>query len=200
MNSPPMHTFKVGDSAIYTTSLGNKFSVLILDVLEKRGYLCKRDGVWADSSSTPNFLIRGDYIFDPSHLKEPYEFTGKGLGFLDYRAPEPGDDEKRAVWDSLIKKHEDAIAAKWLRYAHIKKGSTVECYEWNSWTGERFLQFVGKITYIKKDFTFYANDKEGNHRSGRLAQLRVIEDDPSIPGVSMAATVREAAEELVKVR
>jgi hypothetical protein len=74
---------------------------------------------------------------------------------------------------------------------------TVECYEWNSWTGERFLQFVGKITYIKRDFTFYANDKEGNHRSGRFEQLRVIEDDPSIPGESLAATVRAAAEELV---
>jgi hypothetical protein len=78
--------------------------------------------------------------------------------------------------------------------------AAAKCYEWNSWTGERFLQFVGKVTYIKSDFTFYANDKEGNHRSGRLAQLRVIEDDPSIPGVSMAATVRGAAEELVKVR
>ena len=192
-----MHTFKVGDSAILTTSLGHKYSVLILAPLETGGYLCRRDGVWADISSTPNFLIRGDYIFNPSYLKETFEFTGKGWAFLDYRAPEPGDDEKRAVWDSLIKKHEDAIAAKWLRYAHIKNGATVECYEWNSWTGERFLQFVGKITYIKSDFTFYANDKEGNHRSGRLEQLRVIEDDPSIPGFSMAATVRAAAEELV---
>lgn len=188
---------KVGDSAILTTSLGHKYSVLILEVLEKGGYLCRRDGVWADRSSTPNFLIRGDYIFDPSHLKEPFEFTGKGWGFLHYRAPEAGDDEKRAVWDSLIKKHEEAIAAKWLRYAHIKKGATVECYEWNSWTGERFLQFVGKITYIKKDFTFYANDKEGNERHGRFEQLRVIEDDPSIPVASIAALCREAAEELV---
>lgn len=195
-----MQTFKVGDSAIFTTSLGHKYSVLILAVLETGGYLIKRDGVWADSSSTPNFLIRGDYIFDPSHLKEPFEYTGKGWGFLDYRAPEPGDDEKRAVWDSLINKHEDAIAAKWLRYAHIKKGVTVECYEWNSWTGERFLQFVGKITYIKKDFTFYANDKEGNERHGRFEQLRVIEDDPSIPGFSMAALCRGAAEELVGKR
>jgi hypothetical protein len=187
-----------GDSAIFTTSLGHKYSVLILEVLEKGGYLFRRDGVWADSSSTPNFLIRGDYIFDPSYLKEPFEFTGKGWANLELRAPEPGDDEKRAVWDSLIKKHEDAIAAKWLRYAHIKKGVTVECYEWNSWTGERFLQFVGKITYIKHDFTFYANDKEGNERHGRFEQLRVIEDDPSIPVFSMAALCREAAEELVK--
>jgi hypothetical protein len=190
---------KVGDSAIMTTSLGHKYSILILEVLEKGGYLCRRDGVWADRSSTPNFLIRGDYIFDPSHLKEPFEFTGKGWGFLNYRAPEAGDDEKRAIWDSLIKKHEEAIAAQWLRYAHIKKGATVECYEWNSWTGERFLQFVGKITYIKKDFTFYANDKEGNHRQGRFEQLRVIEDDPSIPVASIAALCREAAEELVGV-
>jgi hypothetical protein len=192
-----MQKFNVDDSAILTTSLCHKYSVLILAPLETGGYLCRRDGVWADSSSTPNFLIRGDYIFDPSYLKEPFEFTGKGLGFLDYRAPEPEDDEKRAVWDSLIKKHEDAIAAKWLRYAHIKKGVTVECYEWNSWTGERFLQFVGKITYIKKDFTFYANDKEGNERHGRFEQLRVIEDDPSIPGFSMDALCSEAAEELV---
>ena len=189
---------KKGDSAIFTTSLGHKYSVLILAPLETGGYLCKRDGVWADSSSTPNFLIRGNYIFDPSHLKEPFEYTGKGWASLDYRAPEPDDDEKRVIWDTLIKKHEDAIAAKWLRYAHIKKGVTVECYEWNSWTGERFLQFVGKITHIKKDFTFYANDKEGNYRHGRFEQLRVIEDDPSIPGFSMDALCSEAAEELVR--
>ena len=195
-----MQSFKVGDSAIFTTSLCHKYSVLILAVLETGGYLIKRDGVWADSSSTPNFLIRGDYIFDPSHLKEHFKYTGKGLANLEPRTPEPGDDEKRAVWDSLIKKHEDAIAAKWLRYAHIKKGVTVECYEWNSWTGERFLQFVGKITYIKKDFTFYANDKEGNERHGRFEQLRVIEDDPSIPVFSMAALCRGAAEELVGKR
>jgi len=192
-----MHTFKVGDSVILTTSLGHKYSILILALLETGGYMCRRDGVWADESSTPKFLIRGDYIFNPSHLKEPFEITGKGWASLELRTPEPGDDEKRAIWDSLIKKHEDAIAAQWLRYAHIKKGVTVECYEWNSWTGERFLQFVGKVTYIKHDFTFYANDKEGNHRSGRFEQLRVIEDDPSIPGESLAATVRAAAEELV---
>jgi len=130
-------------------------------------------------------------------LKEPFEITGKGWAKLELRAPEPGDDEKRAIWDSLIKKQEDAIAARSLRYAHIKNGVTVECYEWNSWTGERFLQFVGKVTWVKSDFTFYANDKEGNHRSGRLEQLRVIEDDPSIPSYSMAAAVVEAAEELV---
>jgi hypothetical protein len=195
-----METFKVGDSAIFTTSLGHKYSVLILAVLETGGYLIKRDGVWADSSSTPNFLIRGDYIFDPSHLKEPFKYTGKGWASLELRTPESDDDEKRAIWDSLIKKHEDAIAAKWQRYAHIKKGVTVECYEWNSWTGERFLQFVGKITRIKPDFTFYANDKEGNYRHGRFEQLRVIEDDPSIPGFSMDALCSEAAEELVGKR
>jgi hypothetical protein len=195
-----METFKVGDSAIFTTSLGHKYSVLILAVLETGGYLIKRDGVWADSSSTPNFLIRGDYIYDPSHLKEPFEYTGKGWANLELRTPEPEDDEKRVVWDSLIKKHEDAIAAKWQRYAHIKKGVTVECYEWNSWTGECFLHFVGKITRIKPDFTFYANDKEGNYRHGRFEQLRVIEDDPSIPGFSMDALCSEAAEELVGKR
>jgi hypothetical protein len=187
-----------GDSAIFTTSLGHKYSVLILAPLETGGYLFRRDGVWADRSSTPNFLIRGDYIFDPSHLKETFEYTGKGWASLELRTPEAGDDEKRAIWDSLIKKHEDAIAAKWVRYAHIKKGVTVECYEWNSWTGERFLQFVGKITCIKNDFTFYANDKEGNYRHGRFEQLRVIEDDPSIPGFSMDALCSEAAEELVR--
>jgi len=192
-----MNTFEVGDSVILTTSLGHKYSILILALLKTGGYLCRRDGVWADKSSTPKFLIRGDYIFNPSHLKEPFEITGKGWAMLELRTPEPGDDEKRAAWDSLIKKHEDAIAAKWLRYAHIKKGVTVECYEWNSWTGERFLQFVGKVTWIKRDFTFYANDKEGNERSGRFEQLRVIKDDPSIPGESLAATVRAAAEELV---
>jgi hypothetical protein len=195
-----MQTFKVGDSVILTTSLGHRYSILILGLLETGGYLCKRDGVWADESSTPKFLISGDYIFNPSHLKEPFEITGRGWAKLELRTPQDGDDEKRAIWDSLIKKHEDAIAAQWLRYSHIKKGVTVECYEWNSWTGERFLQFVGKVTYIKHDFTFYANDKEGNHRSGRLEQLRVIEDDPSIPGNSLAALCREAAEELVKGR
>jgi hypothetical protein len=192
-----MQKFNVGDSVILTTSLGHKYSILILGLLETGGYLCRRDGVWADESSTPKFIISGDHIFNPSHLKEPFEITGKGWAKLELRTPEPGDDEKRAIWDSLIKKQEDAIAARSLRYAHIKNGVTVECYEWNSWTGERFLQFVGKVTWVKSDFTFYANDKEGNHRSGRLEQLRVIEDDPSIPTYSMAAAVRSAAEELV---
>lgn len=198
MNSPPMQTFKVGDSAIYTTSLGNKFSVLILDVLETGSYLIRRDGVYYEGPHVPDFRVYECKTPNLRELKDPAIFTGKGWATLEYRAPEPGDDEKRAIWDLKLKKYEEDINAKWLSYAHIKEGATVECYEWNSWTGERFLQFVGKITYIKSDFTFYANDKEGNHRSGLLAQLRVIEDDPSIPGGSLAATVREAAEELVK--
>jgi hypothetical protein len=192
-----MQQLKAGDSAIYTTCLGNKFSVLILEALESGSYLIRRDGVCDDETCIPDFRIyecRTPYLHE---LKDPQIFTGKGMATLEYRAPEPGDDEKRAIWDFKLKKYEEEIAAKWLSYAKIKKGATVECYEWNSWTGERFLQFVGKITYVKSDFTFYANDKEGNHRSGRLAQLRVIEDDPSIPDASLAATVRGAAEELV---
>jgi hypothetical protein len=191
---------KVGDSAIYTTSLGNKFSVLILEVLESGSYLIRRDGVYYEGTNAPDFRVYEGRTPNLREWKDPAIFSGKAWATLEYRAPEPGDDEKRAIWDANLKKYEEEIDAKWLSYAHINKGVTVECYEWNSWTGERFLQFVGKVTYIKSDFTFYANDKEGNHRSGRLAQLRVIEDDPSIPGVSMAATVRGAAEELVKVR
>lgn len=186
-----------GDSAIYTTSLGNKFSVLILDVLEAGSYLIRRDGVYYEGTHAPDFGVYEGRTPILHELKDPTIFTGKGFATLEYRAPEPGDDEKRTIWDLKLKKYEEDIDAKWLSYAHIKNGATVECYEWNSWTGERFLQFVGKITYIKSDFTFYANDKEGNHRSGRLAQLRVIEDDPSIPDISLAAKVREAAEELV---
>ncbi len=192
-----MHTFKVGDSAIYTTSLGNKFSVLILDVLEAGSYLIRRDGVYYEGTHAPDFRVYDSIAPNLRELKDPAIFTGKGWATLEYRAPEPGDDEKRAIWDAQLKKYEEDIDAKWQSYAHIKEGVTVECYEWNSWTGERFLQFVGKITCIKSDFTFYANDKEGNHRSGRLAQLRVIKDDPSIPCASLAATVRGAAEELV---
>ena len=174
-----MHTFKVGDSVILTTSLGHKYSILILDLLETGGYMCKRDGVWADESSTPKFIISGDHIFNPSHLKEPFEITGKGWAKLELRTPEPGDDEKRAIWDSLIKKQEDAIAARSLRYAHIKKGATVECYEWNSWTGERFLKCVGEVTFVRWDFSCYVRDAEGNEHSSLLSKVRVIKDAPS---------------------
>ena len=191
---------KAGDSAIYTTSLGNKFSVLILEALESGSYLIRRDGVCDEGTHAPDFRVYECRTPNLRELKDPQIFTGKGWATLEYRAPEPGDDEKRAIWDLKLKKYEEDINAKWLSYAHIKRGVTVECYEWNSWTGECFLQFVGKVTYIKSDFTFYANDKEGNHRSGRLAQLIVIEDDPSIPGASLAAKVREAAEELVDLK
>ena len=52
-----MHILKVGDSAIYTTSLGNKFSVLILDVLEAGSYLIRRDGVYYEGTHAPDFRV-----------------------------------------------------------------------------------------------------------------------------------------------
>ena len=170
---------KVGDSAIYTTSLGNKFSVLILDVLEAGSYLIRRDGVYYEGTHAPDFRVYEGTTPNLRELKESAIFTGKGLATLEYRAPEPGDDEKRAVWDLKLKKYEEEINAKWLSYAHIKKGATVECYEWNSWTGERFLKCVGEVTFVRWDFSCYVRDAEGNEHSSLLYKVRVIQDAPT---------------------
>ena len=170
---------KVGDSAIYTTSLGNKFSVLILDVLESGSYLIRRDGVYYEGTNAPDFRVYEGRTPNLREWKDPAIFTGKGLATLEYRAPEPGDDEKRAIWDANLKKYEEEIDAKWLSYAHIKKGAIVECYEWNSWTGERFLKCVGKVTFVRWDFSCYVSDAEGNEHSSLLSKVRVIEDAPT---------------------
>lgn len=174
-----MQQLKAGDSAIYTTCLGNKFSVLILEALESGSYLIRRDGVCDDETCIPDFRIyecRTPYLHE---LKDPQIFTGKGMATLEYRAPEPGDDEKRAIWDFKLKKYEEEIAAKWLSYAKIKKGAVVECYEWNSWTGERFLKCVGEVTFVRWDFSCYVRDTEGNEHSSLLFKVRVIQDAPS---------------------
>jgi len=174
-----MHILKVGDSAIYTTSLGNKFSVLILDVLEAGSYLIRRDGVYYEGTHAPDFRVYEGRTPNLRELKDPAIFTGKGWATLEYRAPEPGDDEKRAVWDLNLKKYEEEINAKWLSYAKIKKGAVVECYEWNSWTGERFLKCVGEVTFVRWDFSCYVRDTEGNEQSSLLFKVRVIQDAPT---------------------
>ena len=175
---------KVGDSAIYTTSLGNKFSVLILDVLETGSYLIRRDGAYSDRIYTPDFGVYEGRTPILRELKDPAIFTGKGWATLAFRAAEPGDDEKRAAWDANLKKYEEEINAKWDHYAHIKKGATVECYEWNSWTGERFLKCVGEVTFVRWDFSCYVRDLEGNEHSSLLYKVRVIEDTPSVPATA----------------
>ena len=173
-----------GDSAIYTNCLGVKFSVLILGVLEPGSYLIRRDGVYDDGTCTPDFRVYEGRTPNLREWKDPAIFTGKAWATLEYRAPEPGDDEKRAIWDANLKKYEEEIDAKWLSYAHIKKGATVECYEWNSWTGERFLKCVGVVTFVRWDFSCYVRDAEGNEHSSLLYKVRVIEDAPSVPATA----------------
>ena len=175
-----METLKVGDSALYTTSLGNSYSVVIVGLLEGGGYMCKQDGVYIAPSREPDLHVRDGITTILDELKRPFRHTGKGWSSLKPRAPEPGDDEKRAAWDARVKKYEEDIAAHWLRYTHIKPGVTVECYEYNSWTGERFLQFVGKVTHVySSNFTCYVEDAERNERKYLLQQLRVIKEAPS---------------------
>lgn len=173
-----MEPLKVGDSALYTTSLGNRYSVVIVGILEEGGYMCKQDGAYLERE--PDLHVRDGITTILDELKRPFPHTGKGWSSLKPRAPEPGDDEKRAVWDARLKKYEEDIAAHWLRYTHIKPGVTVECYEYNSWTGERFLQFVGKVTYVySSNFTCYVQDAEGTERKYCLQQIKVIQDAPS---------------------
>lgn len=173
-----METLKVGDSALYTTSLGNSYSVVIVGILEEGGYMCKQDGAYLERE--PNLNVHDGITTILRELKAPFPFTGKGWSSLKPRAPEPGDDEKRAAWDARLKKYEEDIAAHWLRYTHIKPGVTVECYEYNSWTGERFLQFVGKVTYVySSNFTCYVQDAEGTERKYCLQQIKVIQGTPS---------------------
>jgi hypothetical protein len=168
-----------GDSAIYTTSLGNKFSVLILDVLEAGSYLIRRDGVYYEGTHAPDFRVYEGRTPNLREWRDSDVFTGKGWATLAFRAAEPGDDEKRAAWDVNLKKYEEEINAKWLIYAHIKEGVTVECYEWNSWSGERFLKCVGEVTFVRSDFSCYVRDAEGNEHSSLLSKIRVIKDAPT---------------------
>jgi hypothetical protein len=170
-----------GDSAIYTTSLGHKYSVLIVETLETGEYMVLRDGVYSDRSYTPDFGVYEGRTPILRELKNPYLFTGKGLATLEFRAPEPGDDEKRAIWNLKLKKYEEEINAKWLSYAHIKKEAIVECYEWSSWTGERFLKCTGEVTFVRSDFTCYVYDAEGNEHNSLLSKVRVMKDAPSVP-------------------
>ncbi len=170
-----MQTLKVGDSAIYTTCTGNKFSVLILDLLEAGSYLIRRDGVYYEGSCAPDFRVYEGITPNLREWKDPAIFTGKGTATLEYRAPEPEDDEKRAVWDLKLKKYEEEIDAKWLSYAHIKKGAKVVCYEWNSWTGERFIKCTGEVVFIRWDFSCYVRDAEGNEHSSLLSKVVVVD-------------------------
>ena len=164
----------VGDSALFTTSLGQSYSVVIVGILETGGYMCRRDGAYADRScSHPNLTVYDGHTPFLRELKNPFEFSGKGLSSLKPRAPEPGDDERRADWDARLKKYEEDIAAHWLRYTHIKVGVDVECYDWTPWTGQGPLEFVGTVTFIYSNYTCYVIDKEGNERKYRLGQLRV---------------------------
>ena len=58
-----MHTFKKDDGAIYRDSLGRKYSVIIVDVREENGspvIKMKRDGIWADDDSKPDFCMTDD--------------------------------------------------------------------------------------------------------------------------------------------
>jgi hypothetical protein len=165
----------VGDSAMYTTSLGQSYSVIIVGILETGGYICQRDGAYSDSScSHPNLTVYDGHTPLLRELKNPFEFSGHGWSSLKPRLREQGDDERRKEWNSRLKKYEEEIAAHWLSYAHIKVGFDVECYDWTPWTGQRNLEFVGTVTFIYSNYTCYVIDKKGNERKYRLGQLRVI--------------------------
>ena len=174
-----MTSLKKGDSAICKTYSGPEFSVVIKNVtVKEKGtvYECLRDGVWANEEGTPKFYITSSYIFDPIDLKCSFFTSGTGLRRLEYRAPEPGDDEKRDLWESQIKKQDDAIAAMSAKYAHVKVGMTVKWPEYNSWTGQVAFECIGEIIYIKPNFSCYIICTDGVTRGPHVSQLTVIDD------------------------
>ena len=178
-----MTILKTGDSAILTTDYGDAFSVLITDTIAKEDetiYKCLRDGVWANANSTPDFTIQEIYIYDPHHLKDIVTISTKDTSKLTYREEEPGDNEKRALWYTLIKKHDDAIAAKWHTYSHIHDGATVKWLVYSHATRQPVYEHIGRITCITNNFLCYVNDKNGKEHNVHISDLKVVEDDPSI--------------------
>ena len=174
-----MPILKAGDSAICKTYSGPEFSVVIKSVtVEEKGtvYECLRDGAWANDEGTPKFIISNGYIFDPIYLKLPFLTSGTGLFRLEYRTSEPGDIEKRALWNSQIKKQDDAIAAMRAKYGHITAGMTVKWYEYNSWTGQVAFECIGKIIYIKPNFSCYILCSDGVTRAPYISELTIIDD------------------------
>jgi len=174
-----MPSFKVGDCAICKSYSGPEFSVVIKNVsVEEKGpvYECLRDGAWANDEGTPKFIISSGYIFDPIYLKQTFFTTGTGLFKLEWRAPEPDDDAKRALWESQIKKQDDAICAMRAKYGHISAGMTVKWSEYNSWTGQVAFECIGKIIYIKPNFSCYILCSDGATRTPYISELTVLED------------------------
>jgi hypothetical protein len=132
---------------LYTKALDYKKMKKQNVSVEEKGpvYECLRDGAWANDEGTPKFIISSGYIFDPIYLKQTFFTTGTGLFKLEWRAPEPDDDKKRALWESQIKKQDDAICAMRAKYGHISAGMTVKWSEYNSWTGQVAFECIGKI-------------------------------------------------------
>ena len=178
-----METLKKGDSAILTTDYGYAFSVLITDTIGKGDetiYKCFRDGVWANTNSTPNFTNEEMYIYDSHDLKKHYTVSSKDKSKLIYRKQEPSDNEKRALWDSLIKKQDDAISAKWATYLHIQEGATVKWILYSHATRQPVSEHIGKITCITNNFLCHINDKNGKEHNVHISDLKLVEDDPYI--------------------
>jgi len=128
-----MPTFNVGDCAWNLTPYGERFTVTIVSVgQDKDGnttYRYVADGIAWTKEPKMTFSPNADIpcVTDPCDLKRWWETKEKmwyGTS-LAYRAPEPGDDEKRALWQARIKKHEDAIAELHQRCAPFKKDTAV---------------------------------------------------------------------------
>ncbi len=134
-----MTTFKKGDGVwIHFPSGTDKCTADIVEVrVDDAGEVTYRyayNGIVyhgrTDWTFEPNQQI--PQVHDPSHekrIQDAQEIMWFGTA-LTYRAPEDGDDEKRALWQAKIKKHEDAIAVLKKRCAHFTKGTSVA---WNAY-------------------------------------------------------------------
>lgn len=140
-----MPTFNVGDCAWKLNLYGNRFTVDIVSVGQDEDgtttYVYVPNGIaWTEEpklSFMPHSSI--PFVEDPCDYKrwsKTKETTWYGT-CLTYRAPEPGDDEKRALWQARIKKHEDAIVELRKRCAPFKKGTAVVWHSFWCCVGER---------------------------------------------------------------
>jgi hypothetical protein len=128
-----MPTFNIGDCVWKLNLYGDRFTVDIMSVEQDKDgtttYHYVPNGIaW---SKEPQLTFRPNayipFVTDPCVFKgwsETKEKMWHGTS-LAYRAPEPDDDEKRALWQAKLKKHEDAIAELHQRCAPFKKGSAV---------------------------------------------------------------------------
>jgi len=168
-----MTTFKIGDQAILTCALSDRFSVDITDVITDPEtkvvkYRVVQNGIFTNPSPPWS-----KHLFDPSDLKTCHLVPEKNWygTVLRRRHVAEDDDTKRAIWQAKIQECDAAIAAAWSKYAHIKVGmrvrwlKTISSPDHNGALVEvQVPENMGTVKYIANNFHCYIDDTTGKNR------------------------------------